>query len=139
MGSPCGGRPSTLPQLTSASPFKVLTPHDPMANDANLSNVWDCPGEAVQLDFSSGISVFLEINTLAHREADWAAMAAQDPDDTSVGIVRGEAAEVIDAEKDVSQTADGGVVLVENGVFIAVTGNGNIPLDNLRSVAESLR
>jgi hypothetical protein len=103
-----------------------------------MSAVWDCGGDHVALEYSSGVVVYLSVNSLKSPKETWARMAALYPE-FSVGVVRGQAASLADPEKDETGTAEGGTDLIENGIRITVSGNGEIPLEDLIAVTESLR
>lgn len=115
-----------------------MVPHDSLASASNLTNVWRCPGEEVELDFSTGIKVLEDVNSISSPKAAWEALASQDPDYTSVGTVRGQPAALIDPARDPAGTALGSVTLVDGGVWMVVVGNGKLFLADLERVANSL-
>ena len=90
------------------------------------------------MQFSSGINIYLDVNTISDPAAAWAALAAADSFDTSVGTVRGQPAALIDPAKDSTGFGNGSVTLVDGSTWIVVEGDGTIPISSLESVAESL-
>jgi hypothetical protein len=132
----CDGEVSTLALAKSQSPFRLLMPAHPLADRSNLRSVWDCSGNTAALDFASGVTVYLSVNTLGNPTAEWAGLAASYPE-YSVGTVRGAPAALVDPANG-DGTARGGVNLVESSLRIAVAGNGKISLSDLIDVTESL-
>lgn len=92
-----------------------------------------CASDQVEIDYASGVLVTLGTSHLSDPVSEWKGLAEQYPE-FSVGTVRGVPASLADPE----QGALGGVDLVESGVRVTVTGNGEIALADLVSVAESL-
>lgn len=137
----CNGQAWTLGRARANVPYRVLEAHTDLANPSNMTHVWRCPDSqlAIALEYAPGIEVSLAPTTLDDPEAAWVALAAQDPGVVTVGTIRGVPGVFTDPAKDTSGTAPGGVEFVENGIQVAVIGNGRIPLDQLREVAESLR
>jgi hypothetical protein len=81
--------------------------------------------------------VWEEANDIPDPAASWKALAEQDLD-TSVGTVQGQPAALIDPAKSPSG-ADGSVTVVLSGTWVVVEGNGQIAIEDLARVAESLR
>ncbi len=133
----CGGMPSTLPYAAVSMPFAILLPDHPLANDANLLQVWKCSDIQVAFEYSSGVIVYLSTDTLKDPAAVWERMAAEYPE-FSVGTARGTMASLSDPTRG-NGTTPGGVDLVQDGLRITVSGNGKIPLSDLVAVTESLR
>jgi hypothetical protein len=129
----CLGEPTTLDEITLTMPFPIFLAHTPLANPANIEHVLICGVEQVEIGYSSGALVTLGVNHLDDPQAEWASLAEIYPE-FSTGTVRGVPASLADPDKG----ALGGVDLVEDGVRITVTGNGEIPLPSLVEVAESL-
>jgi len=86
-----------------------------------------------------GVIIYMDVNTIVDPAAAWAALAYQDPYDTSVGMVAGHSAALIDPANDPTGTANGSVSLVEDGTWIVVEGNGQIPISDLEAIAASLK
>lgn len=98
---PCPERQSwTLAQARANLPYKVLTPHDPLADQSNMQGVWSCGGTEIAMTFSSGIKAYLDVNGIKDPAVAWAGLAAQDPDYTFVGTAGGQPAALIDPLKD---------------------------------------
>jgi hypothetical protein len=135
-GQVCEGSPWLLDAATAAMPFPLLLPDHALANTAELRQVWKCSDTQVALEFSSGVVIYQEVNTLADPVAVWQRMAERYPE-FSVATVRGNTASLADPTKAVG--AEGGVDLVEGNVRIIVSGDGKIPLTALVEVTESLR
>jgi hypothetical protein len=132
-GTSCIGQPSSLVDAAATMPFPILLAQTELANAATVTDVLICAADQVEIDYASGVIVTLGANHLRDPEAEWQGLAEQYPEFT-VGTVRGVSASLADPDKG----AIGGVDLVENGVRITVTGDGEIPLEDLISVAESL-
>lgn len=135
------GQPTTVAQAASATPFTLLVPHDPVADTdstVSLVGVWQCPGSEIEMRFSSGITVWEDMNEIADPAAAWEALANQDPVDTSVGTVQGQPAALIDPAKSPAD-ANGSVRFVVSGTWIVVEGNGQISIADLARVAETMR
>jgi hypothetical protein len=137
---PCGGvaTASSLSAVTASVPYAVLVPKDRLAGIPSMTHVWSCGGPEVEMQFSSGINVYLDVNGIPDPAAAWAAMAAADSFNTSVGTVRGHPAALIDPAKDPTGYANGSVSFVEGNTWIVIEGNGRIPILALERVAESL-
>lgn len=137
----CNGQAWTLDRARANVPYRVLEAHTDLANPSNMTHVWRCPDSqlAIALEYAPGVKVSLAPTTLDDPAAAWVALAAQDPGVVTVGTIRGVPGVFTDPAKDATGTAPGGVEFVEDGIQVAVIGNGRIPLDQLREVAESLR
>ncbi len=120
------------------APFPLLVPDHEMANSSLLREIWWCPTyEAITMAFISGVKVELQPNPFEDPVLEWTQDAASYPQ-ASVGIMRGKPASFADPEKDPTGISNGGVSWVEDGLYIIVYGNGEIPLDQLIEVAKSL-
>ncbi len=92
------------------------------------------------MSFKSGVRVEQTPNQIADIASDFAQQADSYPG-TTVGTVRGRDAVLVEpGTEDVTalEPAPGGVEFVESDVLIDVVGNGEISLDELIEVAESL-
>jgi hypothetical protein len=132
-GTSCIGQPSSLVDAAATMPFPILLAQTELATAATVTDVLICAADQVEIDYASGVIVTLGTNHLRDPESEWESLAEQYPEFT-VGTVRGVSASLADPDKG----AIGGVDLVEEGVRITVTGDGEIPLEDLISVAESL-
>jgi len=128
---------STLAHARAAVAYPLLVPHDEMASEESLSEVHLCPGDEAVLKFDSGIEVVQQSGGLDNPLRAWQRLAAQDPQDTSVGEARGQPAALIDALKDPPGTARGSVTVID-GHWIWVIGNGAMPIADLVRVMDSL-
>ena len=138
--TPCGdvGSPTTLDQAIARAPYTILVPQDSLADPSNLSKVCMLGSATeVELLFPSGIAILQQVNDIKDPASSWEALAAQDPQDTSVGSIGGIPAAVIDPAKS-SGGALGSVSLVKDGTWIVVVGNGKISAADLERVAASL-
>lgn len=133
----CAGSETTFAEARGSSRVPVFMPEHALANRDNLRSSWDCNGDQIAFEFGSRVRVYLSMNTLSDPAAEYASLAAQNPEYT-VGVVRGVPAALVNPA-DGNGTARGGVDLVQNGIRIIVAGDGEIPVDNLIEVAESLR
>ncbi|MGH2573662.1 MAG: hypothetical protein ACRDGU_09350 [Actinomycetota bacterium] len=134
----CGGAEWSLAEARASTSFELYLPNHALANDENMSAVWNCAEDHVALEYSSGVVVYLSVNALESPEETWARIADLYPE-FSVGVVRGQSASLVDPAKDETGTAEGGVDLVESGIRITVSGDGEIPLEDLIAVTESLQ
>jgi hypothetical protein len=140
LDQPCAGDgvQVSLDKAEGDMPFHILVPASQLANQTDLTGVWECGRQAVQMQFSSGVKITMEINTNKDPAAAWQSLADQDPSTTSVSVVRGQPASLIDPAKDSTHTIDGGVSVVDDGLLITVGGNGKIAIGDLVEVTESL-
>jgi hypothetical protein len=136
----CGGELTTLDaELARNDDYVVLLPDDALASASSLRAVYRCPA-GTQLEYESGISVFLGPTDISDSATAWKALAKTAPDIYSVSTVRGFPAFLSDAAEDPTGVAEGAVVAVmEEGTYVAILGNGVISLDDLVSVGESLK
>lgn len=130
--------PTSLTDVERAAPFTLLMPNSPYANSANLSAAWNCSAGWYILQFSSGVSLTMEVNTIVNPAASWRSFVASDSDEASLATVHGQPAVVIDPAADPSGFATGGVTWVQNGIWISVGGNHRLTPSQLLSTADSL-
>jgi hypothetical protein len=133
--SPLCGGPKSLEEAQAEVSFKILVPNHPLASAGNLTATYVCTDEVI-IDFDSGIREVLE-DQGDGAVPPWKDLAAQDSTMT-LGVVRGANALLGDPSKDPSGQTPGGVELVENGILVAIAGNGKIALADLIDVMESL-
>jgi hypothetical protein len=135
----CGGELTTLDaELTRSKGYVILIPDTRVASSENLIATYQCP-TGTRFEFGSGLSVYLSETDISDPATAWKKAAEAAPEIYSVTEVRGYPAWIADPARDPSGVADGGVVAVmEDGTYVAVIGNGDIPLDDLISTAESL-
>jgi hypothetical protein len=141
MGEPCWGLGTkvNIDQAREDMASQVLVSHSDLANEAYLSGIWECPGGVAWLTYSSGVSVTTTKNAFKDPASVWKNLAEQDPSFTFVGVVRGQPASLVDpAKAPADSDVAGGVEVVDDGLLITVTGNGEIALDDLVEVTESL-
>src|SRR6266566_3328978 len=125
----CGvssGTAISLPNV--ALPYDVLMPNDSLADEKSLKASFQCSTTEIVLQFSSGVRVYEDVNTIKDPSAAWQGMASESAD-TSVGTVLGQPAALIDPFK--GGPANGSVTFVLNGTWIVVEGNGKASLDDL--------
>jgi hypothetical protein len=120
----------------------VLIPTDELASESNIAAINWCPPNEVFIDFSSRVRLILESQpgspaTESAASDFWSVAAAQDPGVVKVGEVRGHPAAMADPSD--SQGDGGGVEFFEDGLLIAVLGDGSVALSELVRVAESLK
>jgi len=134
----CGGQAVDLAQAFVDVPYSAVLPNTELASPETVTGAWRCPGVATLFEFASGVTLVLDKNTIVNPEESWRRLADSDPSVYSVGVVNGTPASFIDASKDETKTAEGGVTYVVDGVYVSVGGNGSIPLVDLVSIAEEL-
>jgi hypothetical protein len=130
-----GGTQTTLEAAAAQVSFPLETPQDDLANDGNMTEVWQCSEDQVAFKYESGVVVYLTPNTFKDPASVWSTMAKDYPE-FSTGTVRGVPASLSDPAK--AEGAKGGVDLVENGLRVTVSGDGEIPLGDLVRVTESI-
>jgi hypothetical protein len=128
------GELTTLDQAVASVDFALLSADTELGDRSSIDEVEVCENGAVVIRYASGVAVYQERSTLADPEAEWNQLAA-DHEEFSVGTVRGHPASL--ATPGVLGAA-GGVDFVEDGIRITVTGDGEIPLDDLIAFGESL-
>ena len=127
-----------MARARSGAPFDLMLPDHSKANEGSIASVWDCPGNGVAILFDSGIATFQSRNSLEDPQGVFERMAEEYPE-FSVGSIRGVPAQFSDPTKSENGTAAGGVDWVENGMRYTVSGDGSMPLEELREVAVSFR
>lgn len=133
-----GGSQSTLADLEADKlPYPLLMPSTEVASVSNLASAWRCQGSEVELRFSSGVNIYLDLNTIDDPARAWEELASADPNDTSVGRALGQPAALIDPAK--SKSANGSVSVVSGTTWVVVEGDGKLPLGDLIGVADSLK
>jgi hypothetical protein len=123
-----------LEAARSKAPFELAMPSATTASEGTLHAVWFCPGNAYVLDFESGVTVWYAWNDIEDPVAEWQGLA-REYREFSVGDVNGIPASLADPAVD---GATGGVDWVVDGVRYTVSGNGEIPLEDLLDVARSM-
>jgi hypothetical protein len=136
----CGGqRRASLEEAISASAYTIALPEgSTLVDQSSLDGAWDCPGSATLLEFSSGVTIGIDTNTITDPEASWKGLAATNPSVYSVGDVQGAPALLIDPRGDPTGSAEGGVTFVLDGVYVSVGGDGTISLQQLVDAARTL-
>lgn len=126
-------------------PFELLVPETERASEQNLSKIAECGQDAVKMTFSSGITIGMRVSHLEDPDEALQAAADQVHNDgepegiTTVGTVNGAPALFSDPYADPKGEVLGGLLIVDSGVEIAIVGTGEISLDDLTKVAESLK
>jgi hypothetical protein len=134
----CGGEQESLSAAFADASYTVELPSQTAARSSALQGAWDCPGSATLLEFSSGLTLAVDINTIADPSAAWKTLAESSPRIYSVGEINGVAASFIDPDGDPNDDAKGGVTFVIDGIYVSVGGNGRIPLRDLVAAAEQV-
>jgi hypothetical protein len=132
--TPCNGIETTLEDAEEASTFEIVQPHTELANPRTLESVWACSTGGYLLLYSSDVSVLEGENTLIDPAKEWEGLAS-DYREFTVGKIHGTPASLADPDVD---GAIGGVDFVVGQIRLTVSGNGDIPLEGLVAVAESL-
>jgi hypothetical protein len=135
--TPCNGEEIAADRLAEAVSFEPYRPHDQRASSFNEAGIWDCPEDGVIIEYRSGISFYMGVNTQSDPEAAYATLAANYPEEMEVGTARGKPALIARIYERTG--AVGGVSVVEDGIRLIVNGNGSIPVSDLKRVVESLR
>ena len=135
-GTPCLGTETTLPDARRMAAFDLIEAEAPIANPATLRSVWRCRTTAggIALAYASGASVLESPNDLEDPVGEWNGLA-KSYREFSVRTIDGIPASLADPAVD---GAIGGVDLVVGEVRYTVSGNGEIPLEDLIDVAESI-
>jgi hypothetical protein len=134
--TPCGGSEVTLEMANQTAPYDVLQPQTALANPENLKSIWQCATapDGFLLVYNSGVGVLESLNTLKDPSAEWKGLA-DSYKEFSVGEINGVAASFADPAVN---DAIGGVDFVFDDVRYTISGDGNIPLDELIVVASSI-
>jgi hypothetical protein len=136
----CGGSETTLQaEISRAKDYAILVPDSGASSPETMTSVLRCPDGGTRLEFASGVSVYLARNTIPDPEKAWQSTASTAPDIYSVGTVAGVPAFFADPSKDKSGVADGSVVAVIGRTFVAVVGDGEVPLSDLIETATTLK
>lgn len=134
------GESVSLANVKRLASFRLLLPDHSLANRTSIRSVAWCPPNEVIMWFASGVRILQEKGGISgNPETVWTALAAEQPDVSRVGIVRGKVAWLVEPRTDDLGRVPGGVELVEGDLLVAVTGDGAIPLGDLVSVTQSLR
>jgi hypothetical protein len=135
----CGGKQVMgLETALAEAPYSVTLPDSTLVSADMVAGVWDCPGDTTRIEFSTGLTLSLQRNTIKDPAASWERLARDDPTTTSVGDINGSPANLIDPETDPTHTAEGAAVWVVNGVHVVLIGNGKVPLAEIVTAAEAL-
>jgi hypothetical protein len=130
--TPCGGEESTSSLALESVPFDYQIPQTELT--ADVTGVWLCSDDQILTLYRSGVAVMLGRNDLADPEGEWKSLAAQEPG-FSVGEIDGIGASLADPAKGTLGQVD----MVVGDVRVTVTGNGEIPLDELELLAAAVQ
>jgi hypothetical protein len=86
------------------------------------------------MDFDSGIRIVQDTDDPPNPDATWTGLLSGHPGLSRIGITRNHSS----FEEDPSNETMGTVEFVERGVLVIVRGNGELPVRELKEVAESL-
>jgi hypothetical protein len=138
--TPCGGpaTATTLGAAEHAAGYRVWLPASDQPDVGAVRQVWSCAGGRMVVAYQSGVRLYLDQDAGGDSASTWKD-AAEQSSDSSVATVAGHPALLIDPAKDPAGEANGSVSLVEDGTLVVVEGNGQMPLDRLVAIAESLR
>jgi hypothetical protein len=134
LATPCGGAKSTFDEARAAMPFPLEQPDVLSADPGSLKSVWLCNGESTMLVYDSGVAVMEGTNDLADPAAEWNDLA-EEYEEFDSGTIAGTPASF--AIPGVNG-AIGLVDFVVDDVRVSVTGNGEIALEELIAVGESV-
>lgn len=130
----CGGSETTL-ELALGQLQGVQLPSAPLANDGQLTQVWDCGAEEFASEYETGVNVYIGPSDFKDPVARWQEIAKSDPAVHGTRQVQGTTALVADPK--VPGAIDG-VEFAIGDRTIVVNGNGEIALADLLTVAESM-
>ncbi len=131
---------TTIEAASASAGYHLLAPHDALADAASAGSIlgiWSCGGGEFEMRFKSGITLLQEANSISDPAKAWEGLAKQDPGDTSVGIVQGQPAALIDPATSTGG-ALGSVTVVIGRTIVWVEGDGQISISDLVRVADSL-
>lgn len=129
----------TLAEAEGKVPYPLLLPDSSFANAKSLSTLVLCsPTELISV-FDSGIRMYTDVSDIADPNENWKQAAADDPNEASFGSIEGQPALLIDPSMDQTKTAKGSVSFVLNKTLVIVEGSGSQSLDDLISVAQTVR
>jgi hypothetical protein len=137
-GSPCasGGSKVALAAVANSS-TPILMPNHALANEASVASTWVC-GDGVILMFESGIRIIAQPDEIGGSSGlQFASRAARHPESHSVGSLRANPALWVDPDA-VSARQKGGVEWVEGRWRYWLAGEGQVSLNELRAVADTL-
>jgi hypothetical protein len=131
--------PTTIEDALGQQSFTVLLPAHALANDASVAEVRRCPYPELRIAYSSGVDLLLDATmTWTDPAESWEGLARVEPDWRTVGTVRGQPALLSDPAKS-DETVGGVEFVMEANLLVNITGNGEIPLEDLIEVAQSLK
>jgi hypothetical protein len=134
----CGGEQVTLISALASAPYDLSLPDGTAANKDFLEATWDCPGTTTLLEFTTGLTLNLDVNAIADPPWAWKHLTENHPKVFSVGEINGVTASFIQPSSDPDGFAEGGVIFVVDGIYVSVGGDGKIPLDDLVAAAKEL-
>jgi hypothetical protein len=127
--------------LKEKAQYAIYMPTDTVANSSSVDGSWLCPGGEAEVDFTSGIRIFMNANRIPNPAAAWSEEAESAGSGASAGVVNNQPALLIPPSTDSSQPARGSVTLVENGTWIVVEGNSSdtTTMSTLTDTASSMQ
>jgi len=130
----CGGSETTL-EFALSKLQGVQLPSALFASDDRLKRVWDCAGGEFAFEYETGVNVYVGPSDFKDPVARWQEIANSDPEAYGTREIQGTTALVADPKV---PGAIGGVEFAIGDRTIVVNGNGEIALDDLLAVAESM-
>lgn len=135
---PCSGKEQSVADALKPDDYQISLPSDGLLNDESVDAAYLCPSVGSYFTFSSGATLQVQVSDLKNPSETWAAIATQDPEVYSVGTNQGVPALFIQPGGGNFKDAEGGVTFVKDGLYVAVGGNTQLPLDELVDAAAAL-
>jgi hypothetical protein len=137
-GAPCSlSERGTLTSVWRKQPHvRPMVATDPLANNHNLRSVWICGGSDPAFVYTTGVVVYLEAANVSDPRQ-WAEGIAAD-DHAKVRTIRGIPG-VVNEPRPSGDGSQGGVEVIDHGVWIGVDGNHHLSGARLIAIANSIK
>ncbi len=135
---PCDGKEQSVSDALKPDDYQITLPSDGLLNSESVEAAYLCPSIGSYFTFSSGATLEVQVNDLKNPSETWAAIAKQDPEVYTLGTNQGVPALFIQPGGGDFKDAEGGVTFVKDGLYVAVGGNTQLPLNELVDAAAAL-
>jgi hypothetical protein len=133
---PCGGEETTTSNALSTRDYEIALPTSGVLAENTVTTAQLCPSVGSYLVFSSGATLEVQVSDEKDPAGTWAALAKDNPTVYSVGTNQEVPALLIQPGGGQYKDAEGGVTFIKDGLYVAVGGNTEIPLDELTKAAQ---
>jgi hypothetical protein len=130
----CPHEVQTLAAAEQEAGYAPLVSSDPAADANHISTICSPGGDQVTIRFASGVGVMTYPNSIPNPPRSWQRYVEDNPGEGDTAEVLGETALRLSP----GPGAKGSITLVHEGLYVSVVGNGQLDLDQLTQIADSL-